>query len=471
MKKFTPLVLLLLLIHQTGLAQSVESSITSLAGSKGQLPFWLWADQLGRYDRETPFILNLNLDARYSHNWDKSSWGVEAGSSFDVLLNTNSPLRFTELFGGVNWRFLQLTVGAFAEEEKYLGLSASNGNLAATRNARPHPKVRAGFNRFVPLFFPWFSVYGFYEEGLLNDERFVKNTHLHHKALYVRFGNPENVNFSAGIEHFVMWGGTHPVYGELPGWDSYFSYVLGLRGSSNSVIFDQQNVLGNQYGVYQLEFQKKWEQMSFYLYISHPFEDHSGMELDNLPDNLYGIFLKNNGESTFLEGISIEYYYTKDQSGPYGPYQDVLPNETKKGRGRDNYFNHGIYLSGATYQQMAMVSPFFIPQSRIDSVSMEFESTRFSGFHVGATGSVSNSIRWKTMMSAITQAGNYDDEGKGIYNPPRKQFSSLFHLEWQKPKSPFNIGVSVAGDHGSVFDAGEITNRWGLQLSFKWLIY
>lgn len=461
-------VFIFLLIQQFSHAQTLEASFTTLAGSKDQLPFWLWAGQLGRYDREDAANQRFGLEGVYVRNFGKSGLGFEAGGSFDAFIYSDNPFRFTELYGKIHWNFLELSAGAFADQEKYMGLSASNGNMASARNARPHPKLRAGFNRFVPLVFPWFSIYGFYEEGLLNDKRYVSDTHLHRKALYVRLGSADNLSFTGGLEHFVMWGGTHPVYGKLPGWESYFSYVFGMAGGNNALQTDQLNVLGNQYGVYQLDIRKKWKDYSLSFYLGHPFEDHSGMELENLPDNLYGLFFENRHENAILQGASLEYYYTQNQSGAF--HMALQPDGARKGHGRDNYFNHGVYRSGASYQQTAMVSPFFGPEIRNDSISTGFLSTRFSGVHLGARGDISESFHWKGMISYIKHLGNYTTDGLDSFDPPRKQFSSLVGIEWKEPGSPVSLGGSFAFDSGSVYDAGTQTKRLGISVSIRWAI-
>lgn len=469
MKRIFIIIISVLVVHQIN-AQSLEARFSALAGSGGQLPFWLWANQLGRYNRTDPGVANLGLDGIYIHNWEATGLGVKVGGSFDVLLKSQAqePVRFTELFGGVNWKFMELTAGAFADEEKFMGLSASNGNLASSGNARPHPKIRAGFNRFVSIL-PWFSVNGFYEEGFLNDDRYVMDTHLHRKAFYFRLGKPASLQFTGGLEHFVMWGGTHPVYGELQGWSNYFDYVLGRSGDENALVTDQINVVGNQYGVYQLEIQKDWEGFSASFYMSHPFDDHSGMELENLPDNLYGLFIKNKKNGAVLEAVSLEYYNTRNQSGAF--HMAPQPDGTLAGHGRDNYFNHGVYQSGATYRQFAMVSPFFEPQVMNEGISLGFASTRFSGLHLGASGNISESFNWKTMLSYIDQSGNYNNEGKDSYEPHRKQLSSLFQLEWHAADKPFRIGSSFAADSGSTFDNGNQTTRIGLQGYLIWSIF
>jgi len=461
-------ILLVFTATTTTYSQTLQTRLNTLVGSKDQLPFWLWANQLGRYDRTSSAIVNLGVDGNYAHYLGESGWGTQVGGSFDVLLNSDNPVRFTELYGGINWKFLQLTAGAFADEEKYMGLSSSNGNIANSRNARPHPKIRAGFNRYVPVLVDWFSLYGFYEEGLLNDDRYVMDTHLHRKAFYFRLGRPQNFTFSLGIEHFVMWGGTHPVYGELPGWESYFDYVLGKSGDEDALMTDQLNVMGNQYGTYQLELQKRWNDYTFTYYMSHPFDDLSGMNLENIQDNIYGIFISTGKEKAHLKGISIEYYNTRDQSGAF--HLVLQEDGSRKGHGTDDYFNHGIYRSGATYQQTGMVSPFFAPEIRTDSVSLGFESTRFSGISMGASGYITESFQWKTMISYIVHAGKYTKEGTDAYDPHRSQFSSLFQMEWCPVDKPFTVGGSLALDSGSVFDEGVSTTRPGFSLFMSWIL-
>lgn len=441
----------------------LETGFYSMAGTNNQLPFWLLANELGRYESENSTIQNLRFTTSHQTSFGNDDWNWEAKAEFDILINENSKVGFTELFTNISWKFLQLDFGAFANEERYLGLSASNGNLASSRNARPHPKLRLGFNRFVPIGLKWISVYGFYEEGMLNDNRHVKNTHLHHKAMYLKLGTDDNISFTAGLEHYVMWGGTHPVYGELPGWESYFDYVLSRPGGDNALPTDQANTLGNQFGTYQFEIRKQWQDFTTTLYISHPFEDRSGLELDNWRDNLYGLFLKFEDESV-LEGIVLEYYYTKHQSGAF--HLVPQPDGTRTGRGRDNYFNHGVYRSGVTYEQNAMGSPFWVPVNVVEEISQGFKSTRFSGFHIGAQGNISSTVKWKTMLSYLDHVGQYDRNGNDTYNPSKKLLATMVNLEWYLENLPIVLGGTMAFDRSDI--TASASGNIGASLSISW---
>ena len=462
-------ILVFLVLNLSALAQTIQIESNTLAGSKGKLPFWLWANQLGRYEQNDDFTQHFGIDARYQKQAIFGNLNFDAAANIDFLLANENSIRFTELFGSFNWKVFQFKMGAFAESEEYEGLSASNGNLANTRNARPHPRIKVGFNRFVPLGADWFSIYGFYEEGLLNDDRYVDDTHLHHKAFYIRVGRPNKLNVTGGIEHYVMWGGTHPSYGELPGWESYFDYITGKSGDENALLTDQLNVLGNQYGTYQLKINKEWINYSTSFYISHPFDDRSGLELVNYQDNLYGVFIRTKAQQALIEGLVIEYYHTTNQSGAYHLVEQE--DGTKSGRGRDDYFNHGIYRSGVTYQQHGIVSPLFGPVSIDDSgISTGFESTRFTGVHFGANGSLSSRFIWKAMMTYTRHLGRYITGGVTSFDPARKQASGLLNIEWRSARKPLTLGASFAGDHGSLYDDGRSETRLGVQFSAKWLI-
>ncbi|WP_297095222.1 capsule assembly Wzi family protein [uncultured Draconibacterium sp.] len=462
-RKISSIFLFFLLLPLSALfAQSAKVEYNSLAGTKDQLPFWLWANQLGQFDRTSSTIQNLSINAFHQQQIGDSNFSYKAGVDLDLLLADENDIRFTQLFAALSWKFLQLQVGAFPEDEVYAGLSTTNGNLATSRNARPHPRIRAGFNRFVPIL-DWFSIKGFYEEGLLNDNRYVEDTHLHYGALYLRFGNPETIQITAGIDQMVMWGGTHPEYGELPGWDSYFKYMTASAGGENALIFDQINSMGNSYGVYQVELNKNWEKLHATLYVSHPYEDHSGMEFVNFEDNLIGIHLDFKREQALFENLVLEYFHTKNQSGNF--YFEDFNNGHSTNRGNDNYFNHGIYLSGVTFDKMAIGSPLFAPVFVEDGISKGFENNRFSGFHVGADGLFSEVLHWKGLLTYSNNFGLYNGLGGTTYDPSRRQTSVLFNLSWNPKKKKIGISGSLAFDRGSLYDNGNTTTRLGTMFS------
>lgn len=467
-KKTIITISILIFINISGFSQSIEAQFNSLVGSKDKLPFWLWANQLGKYDSNNSTIQNFNFAINYDHSFDNSEFNIETKACIDALIGDDSNIQITELYGGINWKFLQIKTGAFAEPKLYDGLSASNGNLAYSRNARPHPKIRLGFNQFVPIIKNTLSIHGFWEEGLLNDDRYVADTRLHHKALHFRLGAPQNIEVTFGVEHYVMWAGTHPTYGELSGWSDYFDYVTGSSGDEDALMTDQINVVGNGYGTYQVGIKKDWNQVKTTFYISHPYDDKSGMELENIKDNLYGLFLSFNKETPLIKSIVLEYYHTLHQSGSY--HLKTQPDGSKSGRGVDDYYNHGIYQSGVTYHQIAMTSPLFGPIRYEDEISVGFENTRFSGIHIGSSGYLSENFHWRALTTLTNNKGRYKSDETTSFDPSRKQFASLVQIYWSKRNFPLNIGCSFAFDHGNLYDDGQSTSRLGTMFSVGWKI-
>ncbi len=453
---------LLSAVCTTSFSQSLDINFNTLAGSKGQLPFWLWANQLGRYDQYSENIQHLGFFGNYQHHIRNSNISFKATTDIDVLITNENEIRITQLYGEINWRFLCLQVGTFPDKEVYGGLSTTNGNMSASLNARPYPRIRVGFNRYAYIT-KWLGIYGFYEEGILNDNRDVDNTQLHRKAIYVRLGETQYIQLTGGIEHFVMWNGISPKYGKLQGWDTYFDYILGHRGNKNSLMTDQLNVVGNSYGSYQIKIAKSWRSLDATSYLSHPFDDHSGMVLQNYRDNLIGLFININREYPILKNIVAEYFYTKHQSGRY--HLTEAPEWYKHKGGRDDYYNHGVYSSGATYHQMAICSPLFGPVNIEDGISMGFDNTRFAGFHIAAKGFINKSNQWKAIFTYSENYGVYTPEGITTYQPSRSMIATYLQLKHKIEKLPLSITLSTAIDHGSLYDDGENTTRIGGMLS------
>lgn len=451
-------------------AQNITAELNSLAGTKGQLPFWLWANQLGRFQASETSIQNLNLTVFHTVSSKNKQLLFDMNADLDMSTSKGHNLYFTQLFANAKWKFLYLRGGLFADKVMYQGLSSTNGNLAASLNARPHPKIRAGFSRFVALG-KGFSVKGFYEEGILNDERYVKNTHLHRKALFLRFGRAQRLQVTAGLNHFVMWWGTHPTYGELQGPKYYIDYVTSDRGGETALPTDQGNVMGNSYGSYHLEIKKEFETFGLTGYINHPFDDHSGMELENYRDNLYGLLFSSRHATPHFKNLLFEYHFTKNQSGPLHLFP--LPNGTHVGHGRDDYFNHGVYRSGVTYQQMSMASPLFYPLKIENGISMGFENTRISGFHLAANGFLKENMKWESKLTYTNNFGKYgppqmNGQVEDTYSPPRKQISSVFTINWISMKHRYSIGATLAADKGNLFDNSISKFRMGARLSLRY---
>jgi hypothetical protein len=259
-------------------------------------PFWFISNQYGKI-KQAGLLLNLcelKLEQPYHQNTAvvDFTWGINALAGFGQM----SYYQLNQAFGGVSWKGWDLKAGNFHDPARYAGLSTTNGNLARSHNTRPYPKFRFGNLIFkpVPLSHKRLSYKAEYSEGLLNDARYVENTRLHQKSFYLRAHLSPTLDIEAGLEHFVMWGGTSidEAIGKMPdGLKDYLRYISGSSGDEAFPKSDQRNVAGNQLGTWQFQVQKKFPDMDISFYLSHLFEELSGLKWRNWPDNLLGLYI------------------------------------------------------------------------------------------------------------------------------------------------------------------------------------
>ena len=426
---------------------------TALAGSKDNLPFWFLHNQLGKYSSSGSWqeLTEGNLSGFIPLTGKlKLSYGTDMA----FLISDNSTdVKIIQAFAGFSGKTLSLKAGAFADDEILGGLSASNGNIVRSLNYRPYPMIRFSTSDFIPFLFAkkWFRFKAEYDEGLLRDKRIVYHPHMHHKSLELLFKISKSLRFTAGMNHYVFWGGTLTNGWKQPhNLKAYFRYILGKQGISDFLQTDQGNVAGNHLGSYLLTAEKDLENYQLQIRLSHPFEDHSGMEFANMQDNMYSFYIKKNETGSLIDGFLFEFLYTKNQSG------------SKPERGRDNYFNHGVYKTGFSYRGYSMGTPLFFPLVKNEDGTMAgFENNRVSAFHAGAKGYLAKPLTWTTMLTYSRNFGTYGSP----YTPVHKQVYSLIELSWESEACPFVVSSRLAADFGD-----QTENQFGLGFSFKWTI-
>jgi hypothetical protein len=247
-----------------------------------------------------------------------------------------------------------------------------------------------------------------------------------------------------GFEHIVMWGGlsSNSQMGQMPqNFNAYLRYISGSRGGDSFPETDRLNVAGNHLGAWQAEAEKKFGNTTATFYMNHPFEDFSGVNFRNWPDNLLGIHLFFNN-SKIINAFVYEYTNTRHQS-----IKDSIFswNENINNWGMneyDNYFNHGVYRSGFTYHRQVMASPLFYPVIVDEGISKGIQSNRFYAHHAGVAGYIHRNIKWKGMLTYVKHFGTYSRP----YEIPLKQVFCLLELQYSNRKFPFDIGLSAAAD-------------------------
>ncbi len=421
----------------------------SVIASDSILPFWYTANQFGKIREIGTFInlTDLDLGQPYRKNGLPISYtlGLNALGAF----GESSYYQLNQIFAGVSWNGWELKAGMYHDSTRYAGLSTTNGNLARSQNTRPYPKILFGTLNYKPVPFLQnrLSYKAEYTEGILNDKRFVANARLHHKSFYLKTQLTATWEIYAGLEHFVMWGGTSSdeVIGELPsGIKDYVRYIFGTSGDESFPETDQRNVAGNQLGTYQFLVLKKFPEMKLSFYLSHPFEELSGLKGRNWPDNLLGLHFDLKDKEKVITDVVYEYTNTRQQS-IRGTGDDPDPG---------NYFRHGIYRSSFTYHQKIMGSPLFFPVIFEEGIARGIGSNRFYAHHLGVKGVWWNSIHWDGLITYIHHFGLYT----ASYEPSHKQLSGILNLLYSKSEFPVELGLSIAADTGNT-----IPQRSGVQ--------
>lgn len=444
---------------------------TTLIASDNVLPFWFTSNRNGKV-RDSGSYLNLS-EISFRHNGNSMSkpalaytWGgnyVQAFGENDFYIQLNNA------FAGISWNNWAFIGGAFDDPVRYGGLSTTNGNLARSNNTRPYPRFRFSTLTYKPIPFlsNKFCFKVEYDEGLLNDKRYVRHARLHHKSLFLKAQPSPVWEVHAGFEHYVMWGGTSEDerIGNMPqSFKDYLQYVSGASGNENFPQMDQNNVAGNQLGTYQMEIKRSFETVNITLYLSHPFDDLSGVNWRNWPDNLLGIhfgFKQNSraGNIRWITDLVYEFTDTRQQSVRDSLYVWNEGSNTWERQEPDNYFNHSIYRSGFTYHRQTIGSPLFFPVA-LNSEGRPGEvyalpSTRFFAHHFGAKGNLfSEYLQWKGLITYVQHLGTY------LYplSPAREQISGLIDLYYANPRFPVELGMAVASDSGNA-----ISETWGLE--------
>jgi len=219
---------------------------------------------------------------------------------------------------------------------------------------------------------------------------------------------------------------------------------------------DQENISGNQLGSYQFEFNKDFSAFNLTFYVSHPWEDNSGLNWHNWPDNILGLHLHVKNEKKWITGVVYEFTNTRQQSVKDSLYTWDESTGTWEYHIHDYYFNHAVYQSGFTYRQKVMSSPLFFPVTIKEGISGGIESNRFFAHHLGVRGNLSEHIIWKGLLTYVEHLGIYGHQ----YNPVHKQVSGLFEVEYVNPGFPVELGMAVVADSGNT-----ISNNFGFRFS------
>ncbi|TBW26435.1 capsule assembly Wzi family protein [Gramella sp. KN1008] len=382
--------------------------------SNERSPFWLHTNKKGRID-EKSHISTLLTGSGILQIGDSTH--IELGIGTLYKDGFEDGIKLDEVYFEFNSRKVGMILGKKHKKDIFQGLSATNENILWSLNSGAMPGLQI-YTRY-PIFLGkehGIGVMAELEEYLMDDNRYVEKTRLHHKSFHLVYKSPNDFQIALGVQHYVQWAGISPTYGKLP--NSFIDYTrvfFGMAGD-NGVGGEEVNALGNQLGSYEIRLKSQLNGLDLQFLYNHIFEDASGMKMGNFPDGRYALYIEDNRDTfwgtSWLKALMYEFYYTKNQS---------RSRKSSEVDGGDNYFNNNLYRSGWTYDNQVVGVPYIL----LNENRFRIANNILLVHHLGLKGEFFKSIPYRLILS-------YRDYGLTDTNNPNNKeiFSGLVEFDF-----------------------------------------
>ena len=443
MRRLLPLLLCLCSVWGVSAQErSLFDSLQYRAEMQGTLaggdhsPLWLNANKYGLSSLKKANGYIRGAIQRPLSNDDGRRWGVGYGVDLALAAGFTSTLVIQQAYIEARWLKGVLTVGAKEQPMELKNQELSSGSQTLGINARPVPQVRIALPDYwsIPGTRNWLALKGHIAYGMTTDDRWQKdfkapntryteNTLYHSKAGYLRIG-PKNITFELGLEMASQFGGKSHMYEN--GVEKVYDNSSNLKafwnalipGGSDATDGNFKNVEGNQLGSWVMRLNFDQPTWNIGVYADQFFEDHSmmthfsksgdGYFRYDFKDWLLGVELKLK-QTRWLEGVVVEYLYSKYQGGPV--YHDHTANVDIQISGRDNYYNHHLFTGWQHWGQV-MGNPLYRSPLYNDDRKIEVEHNRFKAWHLGFNGSPIDGLHYRVLATWQRSFGSY------YYLPP-----------------------------------------------------
>lgn len=447
--------------------------LSGAASSDDFLPFWLYSNQRGTIDPNSP---GGNAVFNFEKNLmnERSGFDYGFGATLVNRLSEDETIFFNQLYGRLSYGDFQLSGGRFFEQTGTTNEALSMGSLAISSNATPMFKVKVGIPEYAPL--PLTS--GFIEiktalaHGWFEEDRVVEKAWLHEKYAYVRFGGDFAFRPYGGLIHQSTWAGETDAMGDLgDSFPDFFNVFFARSGSDEAAPSDQIFRQGDSRGIWDFGFYLTLADVDFNVYRQFIFNDKDGLKLQVPQDGLLGISVDLPAENQqVVNQFLYEFLYTKDQSGP------LCPRNQRDGVGGcDNYYNNSFYRSGWTYFGNTIGNPLFLPVGAPGIERTAFPAgianNRIVAHHVGMEGNVSPAFDYKLLATWSRNSGQYDNiddnqnPGPTDFDSTPEQWSLLAKFSYRPPSfRSLKLNASLGGDFGELYE-----DRVGIMLGIELL--
>ncbi|MFH5831083.1 capsule assembly Wzi family protein [Halalkalibaculum sp. DA3122] len=445
---------------------------TNLSGFDSELPFWLHANKLGIYDQRSANSLLYTEFQQPLVNGDRLS--LQTSGRLMGRAAEESTLGIHTLSATLNYRFVRFRAGKF---EDPIGMNyhpLSSGSMMYSRNTEPVPKLALHTDGFVdlPLTRGHLQFSSYISHGWFEDSRYVKNSYLHQKYLYLKI-NYKMLEVIGGIIHNVQWGGLHPERGQQPSSFSDFWHVLLAKGAdqdSNAPRGEVSNALGNSVAAYDFNLRISLDRYRLTFYRLFYLEDKVSTRFRSPWDGMWGGGIVRKAEHPLVKALLYEHLNTKRQ--------DAFDFEP---RGTASYYNNSFYPSGWTYKNRVLGNPLLLTDG---SNYRPIYNNIVVAHHLGGRGFITPHIEWKAFYTYSRNYGTVGDQIIETLPPPRQhttygKYRPLEELKKVNHSIYLGSSVSFPGyEHlqlraGLAVDVGQLyaTDRLGLSIGAEYNIY
>lgn len=471
--------------------------------SSGNLPYWATAGQYGLMPETSGSLAcvqaGMPFDESKTFQW---RWGASLSAILydDASAPSSSPLHpmVDELYASARWKALTLDVGSKRRSLEFLAADPSLGSLSVTGgdivwsgNARTMPGFQITLD---PVPVPWTGrhlwLYGAFGDYKTMDLRYVQGALIHRTQVGLRGDIGGRLSLSAALDHYAMWGGTHPDHASMPlTLENYLRVIFGRPAGASGDMTDQLNVIGDQRGGEMIQAEYRGDGWRLTARHDIPYDDGSGMGLQNFPDGVNTLHFGWEDKDRWISDIVFEYHYTRHQSGPvnvewFGGEDSPYAPGVRRTTGIDNYFNNGEYRSGWTHFGRSIGHPLFFPVGTHAGTwssalrTLGVENNRLRAHHLGLSGKLWCRHPYRLMLTYSRNYGTYEAPyaGESAWQRP---WGSVAETALHQFSAAFNGTVDgvlgVPGLHlvyGLFADCGEVLPRnvgatLGVRYSFE----
>lgn len=470
---FRSLLLFLCLLPYAVSAQLFDSLQLSVGtnatvATQNYQPLWLVSNRFGTItDQQADISTHLRVANRHilginrqlyrylRENENLPELGIAYGA--DLYVNNHfGSVYLQEAYIKMNLNQWQIRAGRYEEVHGEINPELSSGSFGISKNALPIPKISLVISEYtdIPFTDSFLQFKGKISHGWMRGG-YVEETFMHDKNLYIR-GGRRNFGIYGGLNHYVVWGGRHPIYGPFPQgfnvfWNSAFSQI---RDMENLYEMDSAKNLGNHLGFVDFGLDAYIKGLKITIYNQVPFEN--GNEIHPFSDNnrMVGISVVNTTSKSFLSAVTFEYISTHHVSnnGSVVSFQ--------------NYYNNPFYQTGWSYLGNVIGTPLFFNQTRanryfnntISGYQGNIVSNRIQGMHLGISGRLPADFNFRTLLTVTRNYGNAYNSSDFYPGLMQTYFMQEITYRYQSWK----VGATLGADFG------EMSNNFGLMLALEY---